>query len=155
MKMAEVYEKPPKGFLAKVEVAACYLEINEHFLLLERSTGVEAKKWGVPAGKLELNETPEEAAVRELFEETGIRIQPNELHSVGILYIRKPEVDYVYHPFKINLTGKPEVRLSSEHLSFKWLSQSEIMEIPLMDGAIKSFQYYREKIALKSSLNGM
>src|SRR5262249_60964323 len=35
--------------------------------------------WGLPAGLLNRNETPVQAAVRELFEETGIRATADDL----------------------------------------------------------------------------
>ena len=35
--------------------------------------------WKFPGGKVEFNETPEVAAVRETFEETGVRIKETDL----------------------------------------------------------------------------
>lgn len=35
--------------------------------------------WGVPAGKIEENELPRNAAVRELLERTGFDIEPDKL----------------------------------------------------------------------------
>ena len=50
----EVHQVPPEGFTPQVQVAACYIEINNKLLLLQRAQGkLEAGKWGVPAGKLE------------------------------------------------------------------------------------------------------
>lgn len=141
----EVYETKPIGFKASVEVAACYLEVEGRLLLLEcAAKKQEAGRWGVPAGKLEKGETPEEAARRELFEETGIFIESSGLQSLGRLYIRKADFDYVYHLFKVLLEKRPEVKLSREHPKFLWASLREQEELPLMAGARQALLKYRE-----------
>ncbi|TKD18404.1 NUDIX domain-containing protein [Rhodobacter capsulatus] len=43
-----------------------------HVLLVRRANPPEAGTWGFPGGKVELGESLEQAALRELFEETGI-----------------------------------------------------------------------------------
>jgi 8-oxo-dGTP pyrophosphatase MutT (NUDIX family) len=59
---------------SKVENVACYVLHDEHLLVFTHDaypmevTGVQ-----VPAGSIEPGESPEQAAVRELFEETGRR----------------------------------------------------------------------------------
>lgn len=141
---AEVYETKPQGFKTAVEIAACYIEIDDKLLLLERSSSKsEPGKWGVPAGKLEIGETPEQAAKRELFEETGILADSSELRAMGSLYIRKPDMDYVYHLFQIHHNVKPVVRLSNEHHNYLWASPQEIETLPLMSGAHEALQKYR------------
>jgi 8-oxo-dGTP diphosphatase len=143
VKKLEIYEIAPEGFTPQVQVAACYLEIGGKLLLLQRAHGkLEPGKWGVPAGKLENQETPEDAAKRELFEETGISFENTQIQRLNSLYIRKPEVDYVYHLFKVQLNGLPEVRLSNEHQSYKWASLKDIEEMALMDGAKEALQHY-------------
>jgi 8-oxo-dGTP diphosphatase len=133
----EVHETMPDGFNPQVQVAACYLEIDNKLLLLQSSAKKsEPQTWGVPAGKLEKNENPEEAARRELFEETGISIElPSQIQFLGSVYIRKPKIDFVYHLFKVNLDEIPDIRLSDEHQSYKWASSKDIEEITLMSGA--------------------
>lgn len=140
----EVYETKPQGFKADVEVAACYVEQGGQLLLLECSLSKpESGKWGVPAGKLIIGETPEQAAKRELFEETAIFVESSHIHAIGSLYIRKPGFDYVYYLFQVDLQTKPEVRLSSEHPNYVWASQQEIEMLPLMAGAVEALQKYR------------
>jgi 8-oxo-dGTP diphosphatase len=42
-------------------------------LLVRRANSPDAGRWGFPGGKIEGGETIEHAAVRELFEETGVQ----------------------------------------------------------------------------------
>ena len=141
----EVHEEPPADFSTRVQIAGCYLEINNQLLLLQSSSlKKESGKWGVPAGKLESTETPANAAVRELFEETGIRVTASQLFSLGALYIRKPEVDYVYHMFKVQMDQLPSVLLSNEHQNYKWASLEDLEGMPLMAGAKDALNRYRK-----------
>lgn len=45
---------------------------GDDLLLVCRKTEPDAGRWGFPGGKMEFGESIEEAAVRELFEETGV-----------------------------------------------------------------------------------
>lgn len=147
----EVHEIAPAGFTPQVQVAACYLEINNKLLLLQRAHGkLEPGKWGVPAGKLENNETPENAAKRELLEETGISLEnPSRIQRLNSLYIRKPEVDYVYHVFKVQLDQMPKIHLSDEHQSYTWATSKDIETIALMDGAKEALKHYQAMVVKK------
>jgi phosphatase NudJ len=146
-----VYEIRPEDFKPSIEVAACYLEIEGELLLVECSSSKpEPGTWGVPAGKLEIGETPAQAAKRELFEETGILVEDTNIHSMGSLYMRKPHIDYVYHLFQIVLKTKPKVRLSSENPNYLWATAQEIETLPLMTGAFEPLQRHRSYLNSQS-----
>lgn len=146
MQKVEVQETKPENFNPLTEIAACYLDCDgKLLLLLNASHDSEAGSWGVPAGKLESNETPLQGAVRELFEETSISADFSQIQSVGSLYIRKPEVDYVYHLFRVEVASRPEVRLSSEHQEYRWVSSDEMEMMPIMIGGQEAYAYYRKK----------
>lgn len=49
-------------------------------------TNLNARGWDIPGGHMEAGETPEEAARRELYEETGARV--DELNFLGYEVIR-------------------------------------------------------------------
>lgn len=141
--MVEVFETRPAGFQGAIEAAAAYLEIDGRLLLLQcGELKEEAGRWGVPAGKVEKGETPEETVRRELFEETGICVGCSAIQNLGVLYIRKPHVQYVYHLFRIALDQKPEVRLSNEHQQYIWASVQELESLPLMAGAYAALRKY-------------
>lgn len=52
-----------------------YVRKEGKLLLGLRKGGYGAGTWGAPGGKLEMWESPEECAIREVAEETGITIQ--------------------------------------------------------------------------------
>lgn len=142
--MIEVYQNPPPGSFDQLEVAACYVECNKKILLLQLSEHKsEAGKWGVPAGKKEKEETIQQTAQRELYEETGIALPASfELEPFGLLYLRKPDIDYMYHMFYASFLHYPLVQLSAEHQNYCWASIQEIDALPLMAGAKQALEHW-------------
>ena len=56
---------------------------DKKFLLIKRGLAPRKGTWGNPAGFIEVGETPEEACLRELQEETGASGQVIRLIGVG------------------------------------------------------------------------
>ncbi|MBX9744230.1 MAG: NUDIX hydrolase [Chlamydiales bacterium] len=140
----EVHEIEPQGFTPHVHVSACFLEIDRKILLLQRAHGkLEPGTWGLPAGKQEKNESYEATARRELFEETGIVVPSSHpIHHIKSLYIRKPNVDFVFHMYSVPLETLPEVCICDEHQAYTWASLEDLERLPLMAGAKEAFCYY-------------
>ncbi|NGX63418.1 MAG: CTP pyrophosphohydrolase [Candidatus Anoxychlamydiales bacterium] len=141
----EIYDYNPQKHRGKIEVVGCYIEIDESLLLLQLANQkLEAGFWGVPAGKVEQNESPKKAAKRELFEETGIDIEDlAHIKCLGALYVKKPNVDYIFHLFKIQLHKTPIIQLSIEHQDYKWARMQDIDKMPLVEGALEALQKYK------------
>jgi len=77
---------------------ACVLLCSNHQLLLQRRT--DNGCWGLPGGSMELGETLEEVAKRELFEETGLTAKVLDLFDMFSgkdLYYKYPHGDEVYN----------------------------------------------------------
>lgn len=139
----KVYEWKPVDFVPQVEVSAIYVIFHNNLLLLKLSANKkEAGAWGVPAGKLEKEESCLICAKRELAEETGIDLSENSFREQGKLYIRKPEIDYVYHLLSVNLECKPKIHLSQEHDAYQWVSRQEALNMPLMKGGKEALEFF-------------
>ena len=58
---------------------------NDHteVLLIQRGNEPYKNYWAFPGGFMEIDETLEQCAIRELKEETGVEIKIGELHEIG------------------------------------------------------------------------
>ena len=65
-----------------MELSAGIIITNGHQFLIGHVT--LQRWWDIPKGRVEADETPREAAVRETFEETGLKINPNDLLDIGV-----------------------------------------------------------------------
>jgi len=113
--------------------AGIVLYNNGRYLLLNYGRSWRAKnRWGFTKGHIEKNETVREAALREAFEETGIKdiqILDDFEHKVVYYFNRgshriKKSVIYL-----IGLTNETRVHISSEHFGFYWATYEEALRM--------------------------
>jgi NADH pyrophosphatase NudC (nudix superfamily) len=110
-----------KPQLARV-VAGCVICKDGKYLLVQEKKSSVYGLWNLPAGHVDEGETIEEAAIREVFEETGYRVELGKKLSVEHTSIDRP----VLHAFVGNIAGgdlKPDL---DELLAADWFSVEEI-----------------------------
>ena len=100
------------------------LDTQKRVLMMKRS---DNGKWGIPGGAMELGETTEETAKRELLEETGLTA--SELTLFGVfsgkeLYYCYPSGEEVYN------------------VSIVYLAHNAHGALELTDGEHREFQYF-------------
>lgn len=99
---------------------------NERLLMIEKRRGQGAGKWNVPGGKIGKTETPEQAAIRETKEETGI--EPTLIHKRGLLEFYFPKSkswDNVCHVFWTD-SFQGNLILESEECFAHWVPLQKI-----------------------------
>lgn len=75
-----VFLEPPENFKPKLEVATCYVMHEGKALFLKRCTASTwSHTWGLPGGRIDENQTPFEAMLREVFEETRMDLSNEEI----------------------------------------------------------------------------
>ena len=103
-------------------VAAVIVRKGEEILLVKRGIEPGKGEWSLPAGFLELEENPSEAAVRELEEETGLDAAPDQLEFVDALNIERFPgqrlVATVYTVDFEDISGKVSAGDDAEEASF-------------------------------------
>jgi ADP-ribose pyrophosphatase YjhB (NUDIX family) len=96
-------------------VVGCIIVKDEKIVLARR--GIEPRKgyWNLPCGFLENDETIQQGAKREVYEETGLEVELDNLHIVYNL----PQANQVYLIFKASISGgKAQLTLESTEIDF-------------------------------------
>jgi 8-oxo-dGTP pyrophosphatase MutT (NUDIX family) len=125
--MAEIEEKP-----TEVATAVPYDPERQKFLMMKRKFEIDIHpgKWNFPGGKIEKDEEPVDAALRELEEEAGLK---GEMIRSGEPFVLDTEDGkFKIHPFLILVDGEPE--LNSEHLDSNWIEPDELDDFETVDG---------------------
>lgn len=128
-----IFEQPPENFDHSIQVSACIVRVGDHILALQRGFHKhDPGKWEVPGGKFLEGETLIACASRELFEETNIK--ENDFLEIGILYVRRKEGDFTLCAIFTEFREFPEVRISNEHHSYRWVTVDEMRNLDLIKG---------------------
>jgi len=120
--------------LVEKNVVTCVLRRKGKMLLLKRSqkVGTNKGKWAAVSGFIERGERPEETALKEVMEETGIRT-PRLEGRAGSIRIRDGMYLWTIHPFLFEV-GDEEVVLDWEHTEYVWTDMSEIPSYDTVPG---------------------
>ncbi len=80
-----------------LSIGAGALVVHEQRVLLVRSTyGVTKGRYLLPAGRVNPDELPDQAAARETFEETGLRVEIDGLMGVRLWVMDDGEHNYFF-----------------------------------------------------------
>ncbi|MFF9067857.1 NUDIX hydrolase [Streptomyces sp. NPDC014891] len=104
--------------LHSVSVAGAVVREDGRLLAIRRA---DNGTWELPGGVLELTEAPEEGVAREVWEETGIQVEVEELTGV----YKNTTRGIVALVFRCKPSGGEE-RTSTESTAVEWLTPEEI-----------------------------
>jgi len=96
--------------------------------------------WNLPAGFMEIDETVEQAAQRECFEETGLRVETEQLVGVWSYYHKEKQTAGVLVVYTARIVGG-EPRAGSDSVEVRFFAPEEIPDAQL------AFPSHRDAIA--------
>ncbi len=105
-------------------VAGVIVERGGRLLLLRRSIEPRYGTWTFPAGYMEIDETAEEAALRELEEEVGLKVKLGPL--VGVYSRPAPESPGILTVVFQGRQPRGRVRIGHEVLEARWFAPADI-----------------------------
>lgn len=129
-----IFKDEPRDFKKQIDVVACYIERADKILLLKRQDSKNhGGKFGLPAGKVEPGEGLVDAAIREIYEETGLAIDKNNLSVIDTLFVRNDGYDFVYTSFMTKPDGGSDIYINNiEHQEYAWVTPVEALSMDLI-----------------------
>ncbi|KAL6068226.1 Nudix hydrolase [Balamuthia mandrillaris] len=132
-----------------VVIVAVVLEKEGQILLTQEAKSHCLGKWYLPAGRVEVGETPMEGAVRECLEETGIVMEPT-----GVFCIEYKATSRGHDWVRYGITGRPVggslktlQQADDESLQAKWCPLEEVpyMKLRNKDVVALIHQYFNRR----------
>lgn len=109
---------------------------GRRLLLIKRGHPPGEGLWSLPGGRVEPGETDAAAVVREIAEETGLRVEPGLL--IGSVMRPGPGgVTYDIHDYAATfLDGEP--RAGDDAADVRWVTDDELRALPTTDGLVEA-----------------
>ena len=109
-----------------------YVKREGHTLMLHKARGYQQGKWNGLGGKFDPGESPEDCMKREVFEESGLRVEAAQLKG----FITFPTFDgeddwyaFVYIVSKFSGTLK-----ASDEGELSWIPDAKVLDLNIYDG---------------------
>ena len=107
-------------------------------LLLEKRGDCDL--WGLPGGGVRRQETPVQAIAREIYEEQGLRVSPEQFRKLGVYGEPGRIAAYrdgsiwrmVVVVFALDLPEIPQIALSRESQDMRFFTREELKDIPIV-----------------------
>jgi len=105
--------------------------------------------WGLPKGQIEREESPEQAALREVLEETGLTAEvEGSLGSTRYFYVWEGDrVRKRVHMFLMRATGGDVANHDDEMEDVRWFAAQEAVRIAAYRGEREVLQHAVERLA--------
>ena len=115
--------------IVRVGVGCWIFNPKGQVLLGKRKSKHGTNTWAPPGGHLEFGETPEQCGVRELFEETGIKIPESEITVISFTNDIFTEKHYItIHCRADNITVEPVLKEPDKCEKWQWFELDNLPE---------------------------
>jgi ADP-ribose pyrophosphatase YjhB (NUDIX family) len=132
----------------KVDVRAVVFNESGEILLIQEKAD---NRWAMPGGWADVGYSPAEVAVKECFEEAGLKVEASKLLAVLDKQKQKmpPAFEYVYKIFLLCKKLDNNTSTGSETSDVGWFNENNLPELSTPRNTVEQinlmFQYHREE----------
>jgi len=131
---------------APIVAVGVVVKRGHEVLLVRRLNEPSRGRWSLPGGAVELGETVQEAARREVWEECGLQVKPGEVLAVVDNIVRDEAGRVRFHYVLIDLLAEyisGEVAAASDIGDARWVREEELQELDVTE---KAGQFVRKML---------
>ncbi|WP_321375215.1 NUDIX hydrolase [uncultured Draconibacterium sp.] len=121
--------KYPRAALTVDAIVFVKSDTTTFVLLIERGREPFKNKWALPGGFIEMDETLEQACIRELEEETGLQVEKMEQFRAYDAINRDPRHRTISVIYSVRLEEQKPVTGSDDATQAKWFSIDQLPEL--------------------------
>ena len=117
-----------------INTTLCYIERGDEYLMLHRvkkENDINRDKWIGLGGKFKEDESPEECLLREVYEESGLRLTSWRYRGIVTFVNTKCSSEYM-HLFTAD--GFEGTVGPCDEGELEWIKKSELMKLTLWEG---------------------
>ena len=111
--------------------AGCIIFNDKRQILLQKRR--DSQLWGGLGGAIELNESAEEAAIREVFEESGLRVEIDSLLGIYTKYFAQypngDKAQSICHVFYAHIIGGELILENEESMELRFFDLNHLPKI--------------------------
>ena len=119
---------------------------EERKILLLRVEDEKVSFWQPITGGIESGESPEEAYLREIKEETGLLLACSTLTGLGDFMVKIDENLTIHKNLFLILTEQKEIQLSDEHVGAQWVALDKVSSQLYWPSNQATFEIITEKL---------
>ncbi|RSJ40231.1 NUDIX hydrolase [Streptococcus sanguinis] len=119
---------------------------EEREILLLKVEDEKFSFWQPITGGIESGESPEEACLREIKEETGLLLACSNLTSLGDFMVKIDENLSIHKNLFLVLTEQKEIQISDEHVGAQWVALDKVSSQLYWPSNQATFEIITEKL---------